>query len=61
MLTMKKRGKKGTPVNLSIADDIQIVGYSMALKDRCSLTNLVERLLIQEADKRGVEIKKMDY
>jgi len=54
---MKKTGRKGTPVNLSIADEIQIVGYKMAKADKRSLTGLVEYLLTQEAEKRGIKVK----
>lgn len=49
--------KKGTPVHLSISDDIQMVGYKMARADHLSgLTALVERLIIQEAHRRGISI-----
>lgn len=52
---MRKTGRKGKPVNLSISDDLQVIGYKIARADRLSgLTALVERLIIQEAKRRGV-------
>lgn len=55
---MRKTGRKGKPVNLSISDDLQIIGYKMARADRLNgLTALVERLLIKEAERRGIKLK----
>lgn len=46
---MKPKGRKGTSVNLSISDDLQIKGYKMAKEDcRKGLTNLVEYLIDKE-------------
>jgi hypothetical protein len=57
-MAKRKIKKKGAPVCLSIADDIQTIGYKMAFADRLTgLTALVEKLLIQEAKRRGIEIK----
>jgi hypothetical protein len=48
--------KPSNGLHLSVSENLQFVVYKMARKDRRTITGLVEYLIIQEAEKRGMNL-----